>query len=96
VHNNYTTNEKAKEIHGITKAVLDANKVVVPTDKTNLFVLMSANEYKQKVLQHLLKDRKEIPRERLVDAHEEHPTELLEEIEIFCSKNEYDFIKESL
>jgi hypothetical protein len=39
---------------------------------------MDADEYKQKVLHHLLKDGKEIPRERLVTAHEQ-ATELLQE-----------------
>jgi hypothetical protein len=71
------------------------NKVIVPADKTNWFATMEVDEYKQKVLRHLLPDGKEIDLQRIVDTHEQ-ATELIEEIEIFCSKGEYDFIKESL
>jgi hypothetical protein len=48
---------------------------------------MQTDDYKQKVLKHLLKDGKEISRERLIQAKEQ-ADKLLEEIERLCSKGE--------
>jgi hypothetical protein len=69
--------------------------LITPTDKTNSFTTIEVNEYKQKMIRHLLKDGKVIPRERLTEAHEQ-AIELMESIDHLCSKNETDFIQESL
>jgi hypothetical protein len=67
----------------------------VPKDKTNSFSVMQTDDYKQKVLEHLLKDGKEISRQRLIQAKEQ-ADKLLEEIDRLCSKGERDFVQESL
>jgi hypothetical protein len=94
-NNKYKPNERAKEIQDIAKQVSDQYHFIVPTDKTNSFSVMPTEEYKQKVLRHLLKDGKEISRERLILAQEQ-AEELLEDIDRLCSKGERDFIQESL
>jgi hypothetical protein len=63
-NNKYKPNERAKEIRDIAKQVSDQDHIIVPTDKTNSFSVMPTEEYKQKVLRHLLKDGKEISREK--------------------------------
>jgi hypothetical protein len=71
------------------KQVSHQDHIIVPTDKTNSFSVMPTEEYKQKVLRHLLKDRKEISRERLILAQEQ-AEELLEGIDRLCSKGEQE------
>jgi hypothetical protein len=57
---------------------------------------MQTDDYNQKVLKHLLKDGKEISRERMIQAKEQ-ADEILKEIDNrFCSKGERDFVQESL
>jgi hypothetical protein len=91
----YQHNQRAQYIQALAKEDSAADQVIVPTDKTNSFVLMDARIYKQKVLRHLLKDGKEIPLSRLVlDAHEQ-AAELFEDIDRFCSKGEHGFFQES-
>jgi hypothetical protein len=71
--------------------VSNQEHIIVPTDKTNSFTVMQTDDYKQKVLKHLLRDGKEISRERLIQA-KEPADKLLEEIDRLCSKGERDFI----
>jgi hypothetical protein len=91
----YKPNERAKESRDIAKQVSDQDHIIVPTDKTNPFSGMPTEEYKQKVLRHLLKDGKEISRERLILAQGQ-AEELLADIDRLCSKGERDFIQELL
>jgi hypothetical protein len=73
--NRYKPNARAKEIRDIGKQVSDQDhSIIVPTDKTNSFTVMQTDDYKQKVLKHLLKDgernlKREIG-ERLIQAKE--------------------------
>jgi hypothetical protein len=94
-NNKYKPNSRAKEIRDIAKQVSEQDCIIVPTDKRNSFTVMQTEDYKQKVLKHLLKDGKEISRERLIQAKEQ-ANELLEEINRLCSKRERDFVQESL
>jgi hypothetical protein len=94
--NTYHPNARSQEIRDLTNQVAESNNLIIPTDKTNSFTTMEVNEYKQKVvIRHLLKDGKVIPRERLTEAHEQS-IKLMESIDHPCSKNETDFIQESL
>jgi hypothetical protein len=94
--NTYRPNARSQEIRDLANQVAESNNLIVPTDKTNSFTTMEVNEYKQKVIRHLLKDGKVIPRrERLTEAHEQALT-LMENIDHLCSKNETNFIQESL
>jgi hypothetical protein len=94
-NNKYKPNARAKEIRDIAKQMSEQDHIIVPTDKTNSFTVMQTDDYKQKVLKHLLKDGKEISRERLIQAKEQ-ANELLEEIDRLCSKSERDFVQEFL
>jgi hypothetical protein len=90
----YEPNKRAQDIRALVK-VSTAEQVIVPMDKRNYFMLMDAGIYRQKVICHLLKDRKEVPLSCLVEAHKQ-ATELLEDIDRFCWKGEHNFIQELL
>jgi hypothetical protein len=95
-NNKYKPNERAREIRDIAKKVSDQDHIIVPTtNKTNVFTVMQTDDYKQKVLKHLLKDGKAISRERLIQAKEQ-ADELFKAIDRLCSKGERDFVQESL
>jgi hypothetical protein len=59
--NAYRPNARSQEIRDLANQVAESNNLIIPTDKTNSFTTMEVNEYKQKVIRHLLKDGKVIP-----------------------------------
>jgi hypothetical protein len=88
--------DRAKEIRDIAAQTSDQDHVIVaPTGKMSSFTIMQTDKYKQKALRHLLKDGKEIQRERRTQAQEQ-AEELLKEINRLCSKGEREFVQDSL
>jgi hypothetical protein len=90
--NKYKLNARAKEIRDIAKQVSNQDRIIVPTDKMNSLTVMQTEDYRQKVLKHLIKNGKEISRERLIQAKKQ-ADKLLEEINRLCSKSERDFVQ---
>jgi hypothetical protein len=61
INNKYKPNARAKEIRDIIAKLQQVSEhqdhIIVPTNKTNSFTVMQTDDYKQKVLKHLLKER---------------------------------------
>jgi hypothetical protein len=77
--NGYKPNPKSEDI----KAVI--------TDKTNLFKCIHIGDYKNWAIKHLLKNGKEIPRDKLVQVFTD-ANELLESLEHMMSEDKYSYV----
>lgn len=85
----------SQQVHDILKELGKTSEVLVPTDKTNSFVLVEAENYVKWVKQHLSKNAKEISRSRVVYAHQK-ANQFVEGIAHRLSKKEHAYISESL
>jgi hypothetical protein len=73
----------------------DRSIAVVPTDKTNSFRVIPINKYIDQMRGHLATNAKPIPRQRLTQVVEE-ATNLLESISYLLSRDERNYIKQSI
>jgi hypothetical protein len=88
-------NIHSENLKNCCKNLEGTKTVVIPTDKTNSFRCVDIRDYKDWAIKHLLKNGKEIPKSKLVQALGE-ANELLEALEDIMSEDEYYFVKESL
>ena len=73
----------------------EEDQVVVPTDKTNNYTVMSTQKYIDWVSKHLTDAAEQVPRTEVVEIHEE-AVEFADSISNFISSDEFNFIQESL
>ena len=59
-----------KAISQLLENLRESDQVVIATDKTNSFKLITLEKYKKWVLEHLQQSAKEIDRERMVEIYE--------------------------
>jgi len=86
---------KAVEIKDILTELTKKDVVVIPTDKTNSFRIITVDNYKEQVLHHLADRAKEIPRATIINIMEQAKA-LLQEMEPILSAKEYAFIQQSI
>ena len=86
---------KSSRIKDLTDILSKSSKVVVPTDKTNSFITIEMEQYKEWVIAHLDKAAVRSSTERIKDIFES-ANELLLGMEELFDKNEYEFIKETI
>jgi hypothetical protein len=60
------THDKSEDIKAVSKKLKLTRTVAIPTDKMNLFKCIPIDDYKNWAIKHLLKNGKEIPRDKLV------------------------------
>ena len=73
----------------------EEDQVVVPTDKTNNYTVMSTQKYIKWVLKHLADAAEQVPRTEVVKIHKE-AVKFADSIRDFISTDEFNFIQESL
>ena len=86
---------KESQIKDLTKLLSKSTKVVVPTDKTNSFVIIETAEYTKWVLLHLNKAATTSSTDRIkeiFDSANALPTKMEDRFD----ENEYNFIKETV
>ena len=86
---------KAMEIKRLQTQLKGEELVVILMDKTNSFRVVPTDLYKKWVHGHLTKSAKEVTRYRLTKIFEQGE-ELLDKMRDMLSKNEAEFIEESL
>ena len=87
--------EMSKFIKGILNNLNEQNKVLVPTDKTNSYVIMSLNQYRSEMTETL----NEVA--NVIEVHEvkcikNQAIEILEKLQYKLSKNEFDAVKHQI
>ena len=91
-----TPSDRSEEIHTLLKDLkTEKDLIVVPTDKTNSFRVVSKASYNDWMLSHLAADAIEIPRSRLTEVKDEAMW-LLDSEGRDLSSSELAFIQQSL
>ena len=90
-----TGNAISSNIERILKDLMNSRAVIIPTDKTNNFVAVEFDKYLYWMKNHIDKCGFETPRSKLVEIFDESE-KLLEEMKVWISKNEYNFVREKL
>jgi hypothetical protein len=86
---------KTKKLKTIMKDISNKDVVVVPTDKTNSYKVVTTDEYKNWVHEHLQKSAIVITKERLGEKYKEAGA-LLESLTETLSANEYGYLNETI
>eukprot|EP00957_Ditylum_brightwellii_P144050 10976257-Ditylum_brightwellii.AAC.1 len=91
-----TPSKKATGFRKLFKDLRDEeDQVVVPTDKTNNYTVMSTQKYIDWVSKHLTAAAEQVPRTDVVKIHEE-AVDFADSISYLISLDEFNFIQESL
>ena len=77
----------------LLQSIEESEIVIVPTDKTNMFISMRKYKYKTIVKEHLKQSTREIQRVRVTEIFEEAKV-LVDAIGFRISKNEVGHINE--
>ena len=95
--NKKTRNESklSLEIKDLLKQLKEHDLVVIPTDKTNSFTIMSTGEYSKEINKHLAKSAVRIDRSRLTEIVD-NCFSFVQELDPFISTNERNFLKEKI
>ena len=71
------------------------NLVIIPTDKTNSFAMMSTREYAKEINKHLAKNAVAIERNRLTEIVD-NCFSFIQELDPYISTNEREYLKEKV
>ena len=89
------SNDKTQQIRMLQKKLKATDMVVVPTDKTNSFKMISKEEYIKQVKAHLAKSGKEIKPNKLTEVKGK-AEKLLDELLPIISEKEAWFLQQSI